>query len=215
MREHEFEPVPGLPEALPEGEQILWQGAPEWRAFAQQAFHLRGLALYFALLAVWRAATVWEEGAVAVVLGMAWIGLLGSVVIGLLLAVGWLGARSTLYTVTNRRVVLRVGIALPMTINLPFVAIREAGMRLFRDGTGEIRLVPAKGQRVSWIALWPHSRGLSMMRPQPVLRALPDAERAGQVLARALAASAAMPAPMLHGAADAGDARHPTAAAAA
>ena len=29
--EHEFEPVPGLPETLPEGESMLWQGKPGWR----------------------------------------------------------------------------------------------------------------------------------------------------------------------------------------
>ena len=30
--EHEFEAQPGLPEKLPRGEVILWQGAPNWKA---------------------------------------------------------------------------------------------------------------------------------------------------------------------------------------
>ena len=37
----------GLPERLPDGERLLWQGAPDWRALARQAFHVRGLAIYF------------------------------------------------------------------------------------------------------------------------------------------------------------------------
>ena len=46
-------PVPtsvprGLPERLPEGERLLWQGAPDWRRLALHVFHVRGLALYFA-----------------------------------------------------------------------------------------------------------------------------------------------------------------------
>ncbi len=42
----------GLPGQLPPGETILWQGAPHWRALARDAFHVRGVAVYFALLAV-------------------------------------------------------------------------------------------------------------------------------------------------------------------
>ena len=202
---------------MPEGEAILWQGAPEWRSHALRTFHLRGLCAYFALLALWRAADTWQASPIDAITGAAWIGLLGSLAVAVLLGIGWYSARTTLYTVTNRRIVLRVGMALPMTVNLPFVAIRNAGMRLHRDGTGDIQIMLAKGQRASWIALWPHVRALSIARPEPVLRALPDAERAGQVLARALAASAAMPVPAMHGAADGQDARdaRPEAAAAA
>ena len=35
MSEHhddfDFEPVRGLPQVLPEGERLLWQGAPRWQ----------------------------------------------------------------------------------------------------------------------------------------------------------------------------------------
>ncbi len=34
VSEHEFEPIPGLPERLPAGERMLWQGRP-WRALAR------------------------------------------------------------------------------------------------------------------------------------------------------------------------------------
>ena len=53
--EHEFEPQFGLPERLPAGERILWQGSPDFRALARNAFHLRKLALYFSVLLVARA----------------------------------------------------------------------------------------------------------------------------------------------------------------
>ena len=36
--EHEFEPVHGLPEKLPAGEKILWQGSPDWKTLANEAF---------------------------------------------------------------------------------------------------------------------------------------------------------------------------------
>ena len=39
--EHEFEAALGLPEPLPRGERLLWQGAPDWRVMAREAMHLR------------------------------------------------------------------------------------------------------------------------------------------------------------------------------
>jgi len=45
--EHEFEPEYGLPERLPDGEKMLWQGAPDFKALAIRVFHLRKLALHF------------------------------------------------------------------------------------------------------------------------------------------------------------------------
>jgi len=55
--EHEFEiePVRGLPEALPQGEHILWQGAPSAWALARDAMSLYYVAGYFVLIALWRA----------------------------------------------------------------------------------------------------------------------------------------------------------------
>ena len=53
MNEHEYEPIPGLPAHLPKGETILWQGAPDWQAFARGAMRVRMVTGYFGLLAIW------------------------------------------------------------------------------------------------------------------------------------------------------------------
>ena len=50
MNEYEHEPVRGLPEYLPEGETLLWQGQPGWRSMALRVFHVRSIGLYFGLL---------------------------------------------------------------------------------------------------------------------------------------------------------------------
>ena len=44
--EHDFEPELGLPEALPRGEQVRWQGSPDWKTLALRGFHVRKLAVY-------------------------------------------------------------------------------------------------------------------------------------------------------------------------
>jgi len=48
------EPIPGLPETPPEGEKILWQGAPSVWALSRDALNLYWVAGYFVALAAWR-----------------------------------------------------------------------------------------------------------------------------------------------------------------
>jgi hypothetical protein len=113
--------------------------------------------------------------------------------IGLLALYAWASARSTIYSITTRRVVVRTGVALPMTVNIPFAVIGGAALAQAPDGTGDIALEIMPPHRVSWIALWPHTRSWRITRPQPALRGLAEPEAVARLLARALAASAAMP----------------------
>ena len=50
MTEYEDEPVEGLPERLPDGETMVWQGRPTVAAMAKRVFYIPHLALYFGLL---------------------------------------------------------------------------------------------------------------------------------------------------------------------
>lgn len=179
-----------LPEALPAGETMLWQGRPHWWRLARDAFHLRGVTIYFALLMVWRFSVGLHDG-----LSMAeatasavWLLPLAVSAIGILALLGWLNARSTLYVITTRRVVLRFGIALPMTLNLPFTKMDAAALRLESDGSGDIALSLKGGDRIAYLVLWPFARGWRLSKPEPLLRALPDAARPARLLADALAA---------------------------
>jgi hypothetical protein len=193
--EHENEPVPGLPERLPQGETILWQGTPEWWPFAQRVFRLRLLVIYFAALVVWSIADAAATGgSVAMILTSPLRSLLLAILcVGVLALMGRVAARATLYTITNRRVVLRVGVALPMTINIPFALVQSAAVKRHGDGTEDVVLTLMQPNRVSWLALWPHLRPFRMARPEPMLRAVATASGASQALTRALAASADAP----------------------
>ncbi len=185
IAEHEIEPVPGLPGNLPPGERILWQGSPDWKRLAYQAFHVRAFAVYFAGLAVWglvqalRGTGTWLGAGITLGLGIA-----GIVV---LLTLAWAMARSTIYTLTNRRIVMRIGVALPKCINLPLAALNGADLRCYPDQTGDIPLNVTGTQSVGWIALWPHVRPWAINTVQPMLRAVPDAERLAGLIARTTA----------------------------
>ncbi len=187
VQEHEFEAERGLPQALPAGEHLLWQGSPEWRSLARRAFHLRKIALYFAALAAVRVAVLAGDGAGLATMAVSalWMLLLGALAIGLLAVVAWLSARTAVYTITDKRVVLRVGIVLTLTFNLPFKRIAAAGLRLDADGSGEIPLALRSGDRIAYLHLWPHARPWRLARPEPMLRSVPDAQRVARLLADA------------------------------
>ncbi len=190
--EHEFEPVRGLPEVLPEGEHIVWQGTPRWQRLAIDALHVRKVAIYFAVLLVWRVGDVLAGGggAGAALAAAAWTLPLAAVAVGLLLLLGWLMARTTVYTLTNRRIVMRVGVVLNIAFNLPLTRITSAGLRRHGDGSGDIMLVLSGPDRIAYLHLWPHARPWFVRQPQPMLRALPDVDRIAALVADALAASA-------------------------
>lgn len=185
--EHEFEATHGLPEALPEGEVQLWQGSPDARLLATQALHLDVVAGYFAVLLAWRGIASLYDGATLGQTLMAMAGMLPLIGLacGLLAGIAWLMARTTVYTVTNRRVVMRVGIVLSITFNLPFAQIASAGWRE-RGRGGDIVLRLSGQDRIAYLHLWPHVRPWQLKRTQPMLRALADAHAVAQLLATAL-----------------------------
>lgn len=186
---------------LPPGERVLWQGTPRWQTLARRMFRLRGLSLYFAVLLVWYATTVFGGGRPAWGASMATarLALLAGAAVGLLALYAWIAARATRYIVTNRRIVLRFGVALPMTINLPFSRVEQASLKAWPDGSGDIALSLLRAERVPYVLLWPHVRPWRMARAEPMLRAIPDAAGTARILARALAASACVPVPAAPG----------------
>ena len=189
--------TPGLPGPLPAGERLLWQGSPSWKALALRTFHGRAIAIYFALLLGWVAVDSIGGGASwgEVSARLAWFVALAVGGLGLVLLFAWLTARTTVYTVTDRRVVLSYGIAMPMSLNLPFARVAAAGVKLFKDGTADIPLQTAGGDKIAYLMLWPHARPWRISRPEPTLRAVPEGARVASALARALAAAADQPMP--------------------
>ena len=185
----------GLPAPLPAGERILWQGAPRPWPLMRHACHVIKIAGYFAVLAAWPLVSAVIAGsALTDAFGTAaWLVAMGLVAAMLLGIYGLLVSRVTLYTVTNRRVVIRSGIAVPMTVNIPFTIILRAAVRQRGDATTDIPLLLAPGQRVSLLLLWPHLRPWRLSRPEPMLRAIPQDEDVAGILAAALAAATLPP----------------------
>lgn len=185
------EPVPGLPARLPEGETLLWQGAPDWKLLAWRGFHLRYVAAYFGVLIGWTGfSTLWVGGGWPMALrSVVPVTVAGLVALALLALVAWLIGRSTVYSITSKRVVMRFGVALPMTFNLPFACIEAAAVRRAPDGSGDISLSMAEDGGLNALVLWPHARPWQWRKPQPSLRALRRLDEVAGLLAQALKAA--------------------------
>ncbi len=196
MNGHDYEPVPGLPAPLPPGETVLWQGAPAWKVLARRALKVRIIGVYFAILMVWciaggvSAATPARQVAVSALR----LGGLAMVALALLGLFAWLVARTTMYTITTRRVVMRFGIALPITIQIAYSMIDAASLHSWSDSAGDIALVLRPGQRIAYLVIWPHARPWRFAKTEPTLRGVADAAQVAKILGRALAASASQPA---------------------
>ncbi|MEM6381887.1 MAG: photosynthetic complex putative assembly protein PuhB [Pseudomonadota bacterium] len=185
------EPKRGLPALLPRGEFILWQGGPNWRMFARQAYrtHLIGTAVLAGALTQGAAALASGQsiglaaGQSAVIVAFGLVGL------AILYGIAKLVEKTTVYTITNRRIVLRVGVAIQKTFSIPFAQIDGAQVNMHgRGGFGSICVQFKPGVSIAYLILWPHARPWRLGRTEPMLRAIPQAEKTAMLLGEALRA---------------------------
>jgi hypothetical protein len=139
-----------------------------------------------------------QEPQLLMPLGQAWgatlpMLILGAIVAGLLMLTAFIQARATVYTVTNRRVAMRIGAALTVTLNLPYTQIANAMLDLRKSGTGTIAFEIMGKTRFGFLILWPHARPWYIAQPQPALRCIPDAEKVAAMISDAAEARVSVP----------------------
>lgn len=190
MGDFDFEPIRGVPAKLPDGEKILWQGEPYWLTLAMDVFHIRLIAIYFAAIAVWRIADGFyvNQQSAEILFSVLWVLPWAFAAIGILSLIAVFYAKTTVYTITNKRVIIRTGVAFSKAINIPFAKIASAWCKTYRAGTGDIPLTLSGNDKFSYIVLWPCARPWKFSKPEPMIRAIKNATEAANVLAEALAA---------------------------
>lgn len=159
-------------------ERVLWKGRPQLGLLARTAFHARSASLYMAALVV--IALVLGRNDAAIVAA-----LLGVALSAILHGLAWASARSTLYILTDQRLIMRIGIAIETRINIPLKQITAAHLAVqTKDGHGDIAFELAGDERLlGTLLLWPHVRPWRYARPEPSLRAVPQAAALAQTIA--------------------------------
>jgi hypothetical protein len=174
------------------GEALIWRGRPCWRPIARTAFHIRGILFYCCVLLFANAvaARLQHLSTAKALVGEEPIVILGALALAVTALVAWGTARSTLYTITNQRVVMQYGLAVAATLALPMRLIASVAVSDAAVADVVIRLKP--GEKIAFVKLWPHVRPWRLTRAEPMLLALPDAAEAGRLLATTVAAAQAV-----------------------
>lgn len=178
----------GLPGPLPAGEHIIWQGSPNARAVGRQVMKTRWIAAYFGVMLAWLVITGLYFGRSAddIIISLVIMALAGVIVVGFFEWYAWGVHKTTIYTITTRRVVMKFGVALPTAFNLPFSEMEAVDVRERADGSGDIALRFNPDVRLAWLVFWPHVRGLRMGRPEPQMIGLDDVSEVAGLLATQL-----------------------------
>ena len=105
-----------LAENLPADEVLIWQGRPEANAIAVRAMYLWYVVAYLLGLVVLRTgylvmgdAPISEWSAL-----LAWQSLASLFIVGVIVGLSVLYGKTTIYSLTNRRLILRTGAAVPI-----------------------------------------------------------------------------------------------------
>jgi hypothetical protein len=180
--------IQGIPGPLPPGETIVWHGRPAFRSLARHLCHVRSVALYFAVVLAGTAGMAAIHGSTPVQLLLTMAPLLAAAAAALafLLVMAWLIARTTEYTLTTRRLVIRSGVALPAILVIPYSAIAHAAVAIHPDQTGDLPLTMKPARKIALHRIWPHSRPGRFTNPQPMLRSIPRAGHVATLLASVL-----------------------------
>ncbi len=175
---------------LPKGETVLWQGRPDRAALARRVFRVREAGFYFGALALWRFASSLYDGSSALdAAGHAlWILPLAAACLAILAATAAGYAKTTRYLLSDKRLVMRTGIAMPITVNVPLAYVVGAAVARHPDGTADVPLEIDPEHRIAWLVLWPSSRPWRFARPAPMLRGIRDADALVSHLSAALEA---------------------------
>jgi hypothetical protein len=171
---------------LPDGEYIVWQGIPDEKALARRVFYSIHISIYLAtMVAAHTSYLIMRGDSLA-----DWSGMLilqcgaALIVLALISGLAKLYQKSTIYTLTNERLVILTGAAFSVIIHIPVNKVQAADLREFRDGTGDISVTVASDEKLYWLLLWPSVRSWWSRPVRPLLRNLKDPRLAAEALAK-------------------------------
>ena len=182
------EPVRGMPDQLPDGETVLWQGRPSATALAFNAFRLRWVIGYFVVMTMYRLANLSTNGAEPSQLTNAVVTsvLFAAAAITLIFGLAYAMSRAAIFTITNQRVVLRYGAAIRKYVNIPFSKMESAQLKRKSVRVGDISFQLTGPGQPPYLHLWPFARPFKYSKPQPMMRGIKEPEQVAELLARAV-----------------------------
>ncbi len=171
--------------SIPEEENILWYGRPDWRILSWYVFGLRYLFVYLfiSLLIVFYKPKdyfyfsdffgEWLPYLICIFFAGCFFVLLS-----------YIQSRSTHYVITDKRIIIKTGSALIFFLNAPFKRIMSIDRQQLRFGFGNICFETISKKRIPFFSSWPSVRPWYFTNPQPCFRCIKNVENVESILSR-------------------------------
>ena len=154
-----FEAPKNILDAIPDGESILWKGKPSLWGFSWNLFGLKWIAAYLFILLMVSILRVFVSDFYTAFfvdfLPFFSSGVFASIILFGLAAVQTF---STVYVITEKRVIIKTGAALSFLISMPFKKIKGINLQKRRGSIGTISFELFSEKRVPYTSCWPSVR---------------------------------------------------------
>ena len=178
-----FEAPKNILDAIPDGESILWKGRPSLWGFSWTLFGLKWLALYLSILSIVSIARFFASDFHTAFyfdfLPFFLSGIFASII---LVGLATIQAYSTVYIITENRVIIKTGAALSFLISMPFKKIKEVNLQKRGAAIGTISFELFSKKRVPYISCWPSVRPWKFKKTQPAFSCVGSVDEVATIL---------------------------------
>ena len=184
-----FEVHKNILDAIPEGESILWKGKPSFWGFSWYFFGLKLLAFYLIILSVVFAARLTVTDFFTAFVGDFLPFLLSGILTSfILMALAKIQSQSSVYIITENRVIIKSGAALSFLISMPFKKIKAVNLQKRKGSLGTISFELNSGKRVPYISCWPSVRPWRFKNTEPAFSCIENVDEVATILRKSVMA---------------------------
>ena len=178
-----FEAPKNILDAIPNGESILWKGRPSLWGFSWNLFGLKWITLYLSMLSIVSVARFFASDFYTAFyvdfLPFFLSGIFASII---LIGLAAIQAYSTVYIITENRVIIKTGAALSFLISMPFKKIKEVNLQKRGASIGTISFELFSNKRVPYISCWPSVRPWKFKKTQPAFSCVRSVDEVATIL---------------------------------
>ena len=178
-----FETPKNILDVIPDGESILWKGRPSLWGFSWNLFGLKWITLYLSMLSIVSVARFFASDFYTAFyvdfLPFFLSGIFASII---LIGLAATQTYSTVYIITENRVIIKTGAALSFLISMPFKKIKEVNLQKRGASIGTISFELLSEKRVPYISCWPSVRPWKFKRTQPAFSCIGSVDEVATIL---------------------------------
>ena len=178
-----FEAPKNILDAIPDGESILWKGKPSLWGFSWNLFGLKWITFYLSILSVVSIARFFaSDFHTAFYIDFLPFFLSGIFASIILIGLAAIQAYSTVYIITENRVIIKTGAALSFLIRMPFKKIKEVNLQKRGASIGTISFELFSKKRVPYVSCWPSVRPWKFKKTQPAFSCVRSVDEVATIL---------------------------------